>query len=125
MYTVYDGVVSNNTKTKVKCVVVKPKVLDARHSDGDRYRDILERMFTMHTKLRHVSSIAKVYPRATLLLSDTSLESMDEGFGANGIQYCVENLDGYSPIAQVLQQHGYLKSSCSPKHCTHVDKTAR
>ena len=54
VHTVYDGVVSNNTKTKVKCVVVKPKVLDARHSDGDRYRDILERMFTMHTKLRHV-----------------------------------------------------------------------
>ena len=62
----------------------------------------------MHTKLRHVPSIARLYPRATLLLNDISLESMDEGFGANGIQYCVENLDGYSPIAQVLQQHGYL-----------------
>ena len=111
VHTVYDGVVSNNTKTKVKCVVVKPKVLDARHSDGKIGIEISERMFTMHTKLRHVPSIARLYPRATLLLNDISLESMDEGFGANGTYNIVlENLDGYSPIAQVLQQHGYSRN---------------
>ena len=64
VHNVYNAVVTNNSAAKLKCVVVNENVLATKHSDGDRYRQMLERMFIMHSKLRNLNAVAKIYPRA-------------------------------------------------------------